>query len=60
MMMSQLNTPVRRAGGGLDVYTALLLVSFLVLGAGVGLMAFRNMEHSGSGNQAGGVLKLVE
>ena len=58
--MSQLNAPVRRPSGGLDVYTGLLFVAFLVLAAGIGLLALRNSEHSKMGNQPGGIVKLVE
>ncbi len=58
-MMSRLNAPVRRSDGGLDVYTGLLFVAFLVLLAGVGMLAKRNMDHSKVGDQAGGVVKLV-
>jgi hypothetical protein len=58
--MSQFNAPVRRTGGGLDVYTGLLFVALLVLAAGVALMAMRNIEHSGDGRNPGGVLKLVQ
>ncbi len=63
--MSQFNapmtpmTPMRRAGGGIDVYTGLLFVTFLVLVAGVGLLAMRNMEHSKVDNQPGGVVYLL-
>ena len=59
--MSQYNTPqVRRAGGGVDVYTGLLVVTFLVLAAGVALLAMRNTEHSSTGNQQGSFLKVVD
>ena len=58
--MSQFNAPVRRTGGGLDVYTGLLFVALIVLTAGVALMALRNMEHSGDGRTPGGVLTLVQ
>mgnify|MGYP005675226609 CR=1 FL=1 len=51
--MSQFNTPVRRSGGGVDVYTALLAAAFLVLAAGVFMMAQKNTEH------AGGMITLV-
>ncbi|MHC5113384.1 MAG: hypothetical protein ACYTGP_03020 [Planctomycetota bacterium] len=57
--MSQFNAPVRR-GGGVDVYTGLMFVAFLVLAAGVGLLVMRNMEHSAVGNQPGGPIKLVD
>lgn len=58
--MSQFTNPVRRSGGQLDVYTGILAAAFLVLLAGVILLAFNNMEHSAQGNQPGGVVKLVE
>ena len=59
--MSQFNAPVRRSGGDLDVYTGLLCVAFLVLAAGVALLAMKNMEHSGdTRGEGGGMLKLVE
>ena len=58
--MTQFNAPViRRSGGDLDVYTALLCVAFLVLLGGVILLAKRNMEHSAAGSSPGGVLTLV-
>ena len=57
--MSQFNAPVRRTGGGVDVYTGLLFVAFVVLAAGVALIAMRNMEHSAVGNEQGGVVTLV-
>ncbi len=59
--MSQFNAPVvRRAGGSIDVFTGLLVVAFLVLAAGIGLMAFKNIEHSKTDRAPGGVLSLVE
>ena len=57
--MSQFNAPVRRTGGQLDVFTALLAVAFLVLASGVGLMAMRNIEHSGTDRESGSFFKLV-
>lgn len=57
--MSQFNTPIRRSGGSLDVYTGLLFVAFVVLAAGVALIAMKNMEHSGDG-QSGGPFKLIQ
>jgi hypothetical protein len=58
--MSQFNAPpMRRASGGLDVYTGLLFVAVLVLLSGVALLAMRNMEHSKVGNDPGGIIKLV-
>ncbi len=59
MMMSQFNAPVRRTGGGLDVYTGLLFAALIVLVAGVALMAARNIDHSADGG-SGGVLTLVQ
>ena len=58
--MSQFNAPVKRSGGGLDVYTGLLFVALLMLLAGIGLLALRNVEHSAVGNDPGGVIKLVD
>lgn len=58
--MSQFNAPVRRSGGGLDVYTGLLFAALVVLAAGVTLMVLRNSEHSGVGNQSGGPLSLID
>ncbi len=46
--MSQFNTPVRRTGGQLDVFTALLAVAFLVLASGVGLMAMQIAKLKGA------------
>lgn len=60
--MSQFNpqATVRRSGGGLDVYTGLLFVAFLVLLAGVFLLATQNVEHSSVQSGDGGFIKLVE
>jgi uncharacterized membrane protein len=58
--MSQFNTPIRRSGGSLDVYTGLSFVAMLVLLAGVVLMALRNIEHSKTPNESGGVLKIID
>ena len=58
--MSQYNAPIRRTGGDIDVYTGILCAAFLVLLAGVILMAVRNTEHSAVDNQAGGPIKLVQ
>lgn len=57
--MSQMNAPVRRRGGELDVYTGLLFAAFLVLAAGVALMAMKNIEHSEHDRTPGGVVTLV-
>jgi len=58
--MSQFQAPVRRSGGGLDVYTGLLLISFLILLGGVALLAKRNIEHSdASGRGEGGVITMI-
>lgn len=59
--MSQFTTPTaRRAGGDLDVYTGLLCAAFLVLAAGVALLAVKNIEHSKvRPNDEGGPFKLV-
>jgi hypothetical protein len=58
--MSQFNAPVRRAGGDLDVYTALLGIALLVLIGGIALLAMRNIDHSGVGGKDGGVLTIVD
>ena len=57
--MSQLNAPVRRHGGDLDVYTGLLFAALLVLGAGVALVAMKNIDHSEIDRTPGGVATLV-
>lgn len=57
--MTQFNAPMRRTGGDLDVYTALLVVAFIVLLAGVLLLARANTTHSAVGNNPGGMLTLV-
>jgi hypothetical protein len=59
--MTQFITPTpRRASGDLDVYTGLLCVAFLVLVAGVFLMASANSSHSSSpGRDDGGIFTLV-
>jgi len=59
-IVSQLNAPIRRRGGDLDVYTGLLFVAFLVLAAGVALVAMRNTKHSEVGNTPGGVVTIVK
>lgn len=57
--MSQFNAPVARKGGSLDVYTGMLCVAFLVLAAGVALLAMKNIKHSEVGGSPGGMIKLV-
>lgn len=59
--MTQFTTTMpRRAGGELDVYTGLLCAAFLVLAAGVFLLAKANTAHSASSDQEdGGTFKLV-
>ncbi len=62
-MMTQFDAPmgsVRRTGGGINVYTGLLCVAFLVLLAGVVLLMKRNSEHSAVDNRSGGPFELVE
>ncbi|MHC4446857.1 MAG: hypothetical protein ACYSXF_03505 [Planctomycetota bacterium] len=62
-MMTQFDAPmgsVRRTGGGINVYTGLLCVAFLVLVAGVALLMKRNTEHSGQDDRSGGPFQLVE
>ena len=59
--MNQITTPsIRRSGGALDVYTALLLAAFIVLSAGVVLVALKNIDHSTVKNQNGSIFKLVD
>ena len=58
--MSQFNAPIRRTGGSLDVYAVLLILAFLVLASGIGLLAVKNMAHSKDGGASGGVLTLVK
>ena len=59
--MSQITTPsIRRSGGDLDVYTALLLAALIVLGAGVALLAIKTIDHSTVNNQQGSMFKLVD
>ena len=58
---TQFGTPVRRSGGEVGVYTALLGIAALVLAAGIVLVALRNIEHSKlSDSDAGGMLTLVK
>ena len=58
--MSQFNAPVRRSGGGLDVFTGLLFAAFVVLAAGAILLAMNNMSHSGDANgEGGGMLQMI-
>ncbi len=61
-MMTQFDAPlgsVRRTGGGINVYTGLLCVAFLVLLAGVVLLMKRNSEHSAADDRSGGPFHLV-
>jgi hypothetical protein len=59
--MSQFNAPVRRSGGGLDVYTGLLFVALVVMVAGVSWMIVKNSDHSAAGSGgSGGPFKLVD
>ncbi len=58
--MSQLNTPIRRRGGDVDVYTGILCAAVLVLLTGVLVLATQNIEHSSTDNQSGSMFKLVE
>ena len=59
--MSQFNVPVRRAGGGPDVYTCLLLVATVLLAAAVANVAMVNIKHSDpSGGGGGQVTKILQ
>ncbi len=58
--MSQLNSPIRRRGGDVDVYTGILCAAVLVLLTGVVFLATENIEHSSIDNQAGSMFKLVD
>lgn len=57
--MSQFNTPVRRRGGDLDVYTGILCAAFLVLLTGVILLATANTRHSTTDGRSGSMFKLI-
>ena len=57
--MSQFNQPVRRSSSGVDVYTALLGVAFVVLLVGALALAKRNMDHSAE-DGGGSPFKLVQ
>ena len=60
--MTQFTTTTpRRAGGDIDVYTGLLCAAFLILVAGVILLAGQNITHTTSkpGAGDGGMLTLV-
>ncbi len=58
--MSQLNTPIRRRGGEIDVYTGILCAAVLVLLTGVVLLATSNIKHSSTERQSGSMFKLVD
>ncbi len=58
--MSQLNAPIRRRGGEIDVYTGILCAAVLVLLTGVVFLATGNIEHSSSDDEPGSMFKLVE
>ena len=47
-------------GGAVLFALGLLFVAFVVLVAGVALLAMRNTQHSAVGSSPGGILKLVE
>lgn len=58
--MTSFTTAPRRAGGEIDVYSALLVIAALILAVGVAFMAMRNIDHSRlSDNDTGGVLTIV-
>ena len=58
--MSQLNAPIRRRGGEIDVYTGILCAAVLVLLTGVVLLATANIEQSSTDGQSGSMFKLVD
>jgi hypothetical protein len=58
--MSQLNSPLRRASGELDVFTALLGAAALILILGVVALVFANTEHSTVGSSEGGPFTVVK
>ena len=58
--MSHLNTPIRRRGGEIDVYTGILCAAVLVLLTGVVLLATSNIKHSSTDSQSGSMFKLVD
>ena len=58
--MTQLNSPIQRRGGEVDVYTGILCAAVLVLLTGVIFLATENIEHSSIDNQAGSMFKLVD
>ncbi len=58
--MTTFNAPVRRAGGEINVYTALLCAAFLILLFGVLVVTFDNIEHSKQKGSGGGPFALVK
>jgi hypothetical protein len=58
--MSQLNAPIRRRGGEVDVYTGILCAAVLVLLTGVVLLATANIKQSSTDGQSGSMFKLVD
>jgi hypothetical protein len=58
--MSQLNAPIRRRGGEIDVYTGILCAAVLVLLTGVVLLATANIKQSSTDGQSGSMFKLVD
>ncbi|MEE2719472.1 MAG: hypothetical protein VX727_06785 [Planctomycetota bacterium] len=60
--MSRFNTPSIRAGGGVDVYTALAGVAALILLTGCLIMIFHNIQYSSSSatSDDGGVFKILD
>ena len=58
--MSQLNAPIRRRGGEIDVYTGILCAAVLVLLTGVVLLATANIEQSSTDGQSGSMFKLID
>ena len=58
--MTQLNSPIQRRGGEVDVYTGILCAAVLVLLTGVVLLATSNIKHSSTDGQSGSMFKLVD
>lgn len=58
--MSQLNSSMRRTGGDMDVYTALLAAAAVVLALGVIALVIANTDHStNSRSSQGGPFTII-